>query len=30
MERLGIPPTDIPEVTMATDEEIDAALDADC
>ncbi|GAA5080787.1 hypothetical protein GCM10023319_21650 [Nocardia iowensis] len=30
MERLGIPPTDIAEVAMPTEADIDAALDADC
>ncbi|PXX66411.1 hypothetical protein DFR70_103159 [Nocardia tenerifensis] len=30
MERLGIPPTEIAEVAMPTEAEIDAALEAGC
>ncbi|MFI6216462.1 hypothetical protein ACIBCD_31070 [Nocardia brasiliensis] len=30
MERLGIPPTEFPPVACATEDDIDATLDADC
>ncbi|WP_157129367.1 hypothetical protein [Nocardia amamiensis] len=30
MERLGIPPISIPDVTMPTEDDVDAALEADC
>lgn len=30
MERLGIPPVPIPDVTMPTADDVDAALEAEC